>query len=477
MPVHRFSPLIIAAATIQLSQCAFAGDSVPARPQPAASESYYRAPQSYSTSRDPDVPKYAKHAPDSGLGLLSSAAWLDLGADYRLRYEYRSDDIRRSVGGVDEPYLQRTRIYLGVHDVLDPLRFAVEMQDSRRWGGRFPLDTRDVNEFELIRLQAELYFKDALGVDPKGNERPVSLRYGIQNFEFLDRRLIGNNQWRNTANTFRGFRGALGQEANDWQLDLLAVQPLLREKYEADQPVDGQWVYAAIGHWRRWSDVVTLEPFYLALKQDADLQTPERRVHSPGLRAYGFFGKTGFDFDFDVVGQFGHQGAQDVKAFGTTAELGYRFKQPWAPRFSVFYGYASGDRSPVDGQDNRFEKFYGFGRPWSANDYIVFENIHTPKVRLEFAPLKSLRVDLGYSWYYLASDTDRLAPANNLRDRSGNSGNSVGHEFDVRARWQVNPNLEAIAGYAHFTAGEFTRNTLRPDNTDFAYLELNVLAF
>lgn len=32
-------------------------------------------------------------------------------------------------------------------------------------------------------------------------------------------------------------------------------------------------------------------------------------------------------------------------------------------------------------------------------------------------------------------------------------------------------------GYAHFTAGDFTRQTVRADDTDFAYLELNLTLF
>jgi hypothetical protein len=83
-------------------------------------------------------------------------------------------------------------------------------------------------------------------------------------------------------------------------------------------------------------------------------------------------GKTGFDYDVSVIKQFGHNGTQNVDAWGGTAEVGYRLDQPWKPRLSAFYGYASGDKNPNDNTDNRFERFYGFGRPWSANDYIVF---------------------------------------------------------------------------------------------------------
>lgn len=443
----------------------------------AKPSTFYRAPKSYSTTRDPDPPKYARHAADTGWDALKDAEWLDIGLDYRFRYEYRDDDIRRAQAGLDEPLLHRTRAYLGIHDALDPFRFAVEMQDSRRYNSNYERDNRDVNEFEIIRLYGELFFDSALGRDALGNARPLSLRYGIHNFEFLDRRLLGNNQWRNTANTFQGFHGTLGQEKNDWQIDLLAVQPLSRSKYEWDRPVERQWMYGVIGHWRRWSDIITLEPFYLALNQSAHGAVAERLVHSPGLRGYGVIGSTGFDYDFDLIYQFGRNGARDVQAYGGNIEVGYSFDHEWKPRFSLFYGYASGDQNPNDNQDNRFERFFGFGRPWSANDYIVYENISTPKLRLELTPTKKLRMDLGYSWYWLASDQDRFSAANNARDRTGKSGGFIGHDFDIRARYQVNSKVEAIIGYAHFIPGNFTANTVRNEDTDFAYLEISINAF
>ena len=230
---------------------------------------YYQNPLSYSTTRDPDPPKYVRNASELGVDSLLNVKWLDVGLDYRFRYEYRDNDLRRAQGGVDQPLLHRTRAYIGIKEILDPFRFAVELQDSRRENSRYVRDNRDVNEFDLIRAYVELYFKDLFGQDAIGNSRPFSIRYGIHNFEFLDRRLIGNNQWRNTANSFQGFHASIGQESNDWQLDLLAVQPMNRLKYDMDRPVEQQWMYAAIGHWRKWSDIVTLEPYYLALHQSA----------------------------------------------------------------------------------------------------------------------------------------------------------------------------------------------------------------
>jgi hypothetical protein len=442
----------------------------------AQAATFYREASSYSTKCDPDPPKYAGPADASSWGLLNEFKWLDVGLDYRFRYEYRDDDIRRARDGVDEPLLHRTRLYLGVHDLIDPLRFAVELQDSHRYNSAYALDNRDVNELEIIRLYAELHFKDLLPADAHGNSRPVALRFGNHNFEFLDRRLIGNNQWRNTANAFRGWHGILGQEANDWQLDLLSVQPLDRLLYDPDRPADGKRLWAAIGSWRRWSDVVTLEPFYLRL-DEWNVADGGRVVHSPGLRAYGLFGKSGFDFDASGITQFGHNGSKDISAWAANAEIGYRFDDAWKSRLSFFYGAASGDRSPTDGEDNRFERFFGFGRPWSANDYVVFENILAPKVRYEATVSPTLRFDAGYSWYSLQSATDRFYNAANNRDQTGQSGTNVGHEFDIRFRWQVTRQAEVTVGYAHFVAGEWTRRLVRPDDTDFAYLELSLKPF
>lgn len=449
----------------------------------AATESYHRSARSYGTRPDSDPPKYAQ--PLSTLDAAwSGFDWLDAGLDFRWRYEYRDDDLRRTRQILDDPQLVRSRLFLGVRQKLDPLRLGIELEDARRYNGGFEhdnqdvieRDNRDINEFELIQLYAELYFRDLLGHDALGNDRPLSLRVGRMAFEYMDRRLIGNNQWRNTTNNFLGARLRLGQEANDWQLDLLAVQPLNRLKYEWDKPVEGQWFYSFIGQWRRWSEIVTLQPCFLSLQQDRQPGVNGRQIHSAALRGYGEIGASGWDYDFGVVWQFGRDGSAKHRAFGLTSEIGHSFDKPWQPRLSLFYGYASGDRDPNDRKSQRFEKYFGFFRPWSANDYIAWENLHSPKARLEFQPRENLAVDLGCSAYWLASATDSWDRAQ-LRDPSGRSGRFLGHEFDMRVIWKMTARAQAILGYAYFTPGSFTRAQGKPQDSDFFYLEITLKAF
>ncbi len=441
--------------------------------------SYYVEPGTTSTQRETDPPAYVRNLGDD-LG------WLDFGIQQRLRYERRDDDLRRfDNASFDDPWLSRTRVFVGVRNLVDPLRFAVEFQDSRIVETQYARSDRDTNHAEFIQGFAELHFDDVLPADPRGNARPLQVRYGRQAFELLDRRLMARNEWRNTTNTFEGARVSLGQDSNDWQLDLMSFHPLTRLASDTDKVDRSVRFNAIVGHWRRWPRLA-LEPHYFQLKQDAAPGNGNRArdIKAPGLRAYGKTVSGAINYEASVMWQYGDEGALDHEAQAYTAEVGYTWLQhPWRPRLGFFYGYASGDKNPVDQESNRFERFYGFGRAWSASEYALYENMHAPKLRLDFQPIPGVRVDVGYNAYWLASSRDRF---NNLlgatafnRDGTGGSGDFVGQEVDGRVRFSPYEYLDVTLGYAHFVSEEFVLNRQRAalggaaaDDSDFFYAEL-----
>lgn len=481
-----------------------------------ANPSYYVERRSYGTLRDTEPPRYVKQLNKTWLRddvKFADVDWLDIGLDYRFRYEYRDNDFRRSRDSIDEPFLLRTRGYLGVKNILDPLRFAIEVEDARRNHSQFTreFDTRDINYAEPIQAYVELYFDETpLGKDGLGNARTLSIKAGRQAFEYLDRRLLARNEWRNTTNNFQGVRATIGQQSNDWQVDILALKPIQRLTTSLDEVDHAQDFYGVIGDWRRWSAYVTLQPYYLLLKQDGDKvkydtngktaaanTKIDREIHTAGLRAYGMVSKSGWDYDLSYTQQWGYQDRLsnagvfieelDHDAYAYNAEIGYTFQHPWKPRVSAFYGVATGDKNPTDGNNERFERLFGFARPWSNNDYIQIENVRTPKLRLEFEPpvawLPGLKMDAGFGWYRLASARDRWNAASNLRDTSGRSGKDMGREFDVLARFPLGKFVNVGMGYAHFWAGDFTKATSqlidpeRRDDSDFFYTQISVSAF
>jgi sulfur carrier protein ThiS len=481
--------------------------------------------RSYGTQKETDPPRYVKQANKTWLKDYDSFAdvdWLDLGLEYRARYEYRDNDFRRRDENLDEPILLRTRAFVGVKNILDPLRFAIELQDSRRNNSDYTrdFDTRDINYLHVLQGYFELNFKDSfLGKDDLGNARPAWVRYGRHAWESIDRRLIARNEWRNTTNNFQGLRGNIGDKKNDWQLEWFAVQPIQRFTRENDEVNKSQDFYGVIGDYRGLSEYVTFEPYYLLLKQDGDKvkydtdgrpavasAKVDREIHTGGLRVYGNIPGTQFDYDASYIKQWGDVqrlvGTSLIKvdhdAYAYNAEVGYSFKHPWKPRFSVFYGVASGDKTTPSGADRtdsgRFDRLFGFARPWSNDDYIQMENIRTPKIRLEFEPkvpfLERVQVDTGFSWYQLDQASDRWNAGGDLRDRTGRSGRDLGKEFDLRVRFPLSQYASLNLGYAHFWAGDFVKKAPsanadnirnftqnRSSDSDFFYTELTLLGF
>ena len=489
---------------------------------------YYVERKSYGTQKETDPPRYVKQVNKTWLkdfDTLEDTDWLDLGLEYRIRYEHRDNDFRRNDENIDDPILLRTRAYVGIKNILDPLRFAVELQDSRRNNGDYTrqFDTRDVNYHDVLQAYAELNFKQSfLGKDDLGNDRPIWIRAGRHAWEAIDRRLIARNEWRNTTNNFQGVRTNFGGKKNDFEVEVFAVKPIQRFTTKADEVDHAQDFYGVIGDWRKWSEYATLEPYYLLLKQDGNKvkyntngetltgntlrqAQIDRTIHTAGLRAYSIVGKTGFDYDVSYVKQWGEQERflnnalgyieVDHEAKAYNAEIGYSFNHPWKPRLSAFYGVATGDNNPASGLDRtnnqRFERLFGFARPWSNNDYIQMENIRTPKLRLEIEPqvpfLQNVRVDSGFSWYRLDSATDRWNAGANLRDRTGKSGRDLGKEFDLRVRFPLGDKVSVNLGYAYFWAGDFIQDAAkiasnnnqpdRRDNSTFFYTELTLLGF
>ncbi len=484
-----------------------------------AKNGYYVERKSYGTGKETDPPRYVKQANKTWLKHYNSFAdtdWLDLGMEFRTRQEIRDNDFRRAAQNVDEPLLLRTRAYVGIKNILDPLRFAVEVQDSGRSFGDYTrqYDTRDVNQADILQAYAELNFKQTfLGKDGLGNDRPIWIRAGRHAWEAGDRRLVARNEWRNTTNTFEGLRSNIGDKKNDWQLELFAVKPVQRFTNSIDKADDSQHFYGSIFNYRGWSDVVTFEPSYFLLKQDgskvkfnsggevltgsnATSAKIDREIHTAGLRAYGQIPKTQWDFDASYLQQWGHQQKDfnstvffDHDAHAYNAEIGYSFKHPWKPRLSAFYGAASGDKNNNDTSNQRFERLFGFARPWSNDDYIQMENIRSPKLRVEFEPnasfLDNIKVDTGFSWYHLDSAKDRWNAGANLQDKTGASGKDLGKEYDLRVRFYINQYASLNLGYAYFWAGDFVKTTSRQiagqsnrdANSQFLYTELTVLGF
>jgi hypothetical protein len=441
----------------------------------------------YGTRRLVTPPSYAKPLSEIPWMGFPTVNWLIVGLDYRVRYEFRENDFRRPDPGIDQPFLLRTRGFFAIQEILDPLRFTLEVEDAQKIQSRYPSDDREENRAEPIQGYLELYKKKVGFLDNK----PISLRAGRMAFELLDRRLVALNEWRNTTNNFQGARLLIGDDSRNWNLDFFSLQPIRREILKPDIAEEKMFFSGGVGTYK-FLDLAFVIQAYSFLFQQSELKEAwdqakdpldptilrvGRRFQTTGLRVFGQIGKSGFDYDLTRTAQRGlsdmNQGIH-IDAHAFTFDLGYSWNwSHWKPRIGGLYGIASGNTVDDPNVQRRFDRLYGFARPWSMHDYITYENIRTGKFVFEFSPTKDTRIDTGFTRFWLASPFDRWERAV-LQDTKGISGTHIGDEFNIRWITKISPRFLLNIGYAYFLPGEFTiSQTGRNQVSNFYYIEFS----
>ena len=164
------------------------------------------------------------------------------------------------------------------------------------------------------------------------------------------------------------------------------------------------------------------------------------------------------DYEIESVWQTGKRGNTEHFAHFQHVGVGYTWDFPWSPRFLILYDYASGDRDPNDSQDSSFDTLFGARRfdymPTGNFGPFFRTNLSSPGWRLIVTPVKDWKLQLKHRVWYLANARGAFA-SNGLRDRTGGSGNFLGHDVELRSQWKINDNLEFEAGYLHWFKGSY----------------------
>ena len=421
--------------------------------------------RSVAANRISSLPEYARPLSDAardwGWEGGEPVDWLDVGINLRSRYELRDQDYRFSDLPSYDAFFTRSQVYLSVHDVLDPLRFTVEFQDSRRFFTGRPEIPNESNHNEILQAYAELWSDDLI-------PETVSVRFGRIAFDSADRRLLARNRYRNTISAFDGVRIRIGEDDSPLELDSFALRPVQRAIDTLDQSNDESWIYGATAYIRGNSPWLIVEPYWLLADQGGGSR---KHIHTGGVHLFGQVPGTGWDHDWSFAAQGGSSAGLDHHAWSGHGELGYTWNHPWKPRFAAWLNYASGDGDPTDGVNERFDSLYGASFAfYGYTNYFIYQNMINPAVRLSFQPAKTVRCEVIHRLNWLASDVDAW-PRSGRRDISGASGSYIGQELDLRASWQIQQNWELEGVFGHFFPGDFTQATGAAPDSNIGYVQ------
>ena len=421
---------------------------------------------------------------------LQAPQWLSLKVGHRTRYESYSNEFKKGTNGGDQALSFRTTVLMEINH--GDFRLGAELIDSRiaLEGNNTPVNTTLVNEIDLAQAYLAWHGDNLLG-----RNLSVDVKAGRQTMDVGSRRLVARNRFRNTLNNFTGIDTIISQP-NQWQWRNFVVLPVSRLPNDQASLRAGESEFDEESFSRVFagsffsiknlplSTTAELYLYYLDEEDTKDTQTKNRRLFTPGFRWFKKAKPKQFDFEIEAAVQSGtsyatasaiDQNRLDHFAYFGHLALGYSFDLPWKPQLILQYDYASGDRNPNDGDNNRFDTLYGARRfeygPTGIWGAFARSNINTPGIRLKFKPRQNVTGFIAHRAHWLAESKDGWV-GGGLRDTTGQSGDYLGQLLEMRLRWKMIPELVTLeTGWAHLFKGDFAENSPdSPSNNDSDYV-------
>ena len=412
---------------------------------------------------------------------LNLSEGFSLSGSHRTRFENISDSVRPANSINDQVLAQRTILAAGYKN--KRISVNLELMDSRQHLADTDsiIGTGTVNTLDL--LQANMTY--AFQTSKISNQ----VKVGRFTTDWGSRRLVARNRFRNTLNSFEGLELVSRSDSGN-QLKVLASRPvrrlpsdrasLLDNERESDESSEAAKLFGVHLTLPNLLSPATSELYLIDFreKDTADVNTRNRRLQTIGVRVFSPAQAGSFDFDWESMYQSGQRhsstNSSDVeslqhRAFFHYLKLGYTFDTPSKPHLLFEFDYGSGDGSPNDDSNERFDSLYGvttfeFG-PGGLYGPTSRSNIVSPGLRLVTNPRSNLNLMFSYRHFWLASNTDSWGRTG-LRDPSGNSGSYLGQHLESRVRWDVVPGNIRIEGGAIFLK---TKN-LSNKNSLYSYI-------
>jgi len=431
------------------------------------------------------VPTAAKTAQAEKTGKLT------FGTEVRLRGESQ-DNFNLKFYGSDPPNGDTNdkfvlwRLRMGIdYRPSDVIHLRVWGQDARAFGCGFdredfynPIFRMQTNpcedEWELWETYLEVKRPFAW---------PVALKAGRQRIYYGDKRVFGPGQWGNSGKWIwdaakvslfipKGF------------VDIFYGRTMLHEPNQFS--LNHRHGFESIGTYAHITLPkgllgIGVEPFAMT-KYDRhkryrgeDGEVGDLKAAYAGVRV---FKKNlhGFDLDATYVREFGDYSNDTIQAYGYHLLAAYHFDScPYRPRISLEYSVGSGDDDPSDGKRKTFDGAFGArDKMYGRMNLFQWRNVRDAQVNLELRPKR-------WTWFYLKAEFHKfwldekkdgwsLNPKR-YRDKTGNSGDEVGKEFDIVLRFDLPKGHQIQAGYGHFWPDEFAKKLASNKQANWFFLQ------
>ncbi len=391
-----------------------------------------------------------------------------LGADERLRYEYRQEfDLDRSRQDMGNLFFHRLKLnatatfsdeYLN-----DVLTVFVEGLDAQTWGYQLKAQANQVDDFDFH--QGYVTINNIAGSDLDFTAGRKELKYG-------NGRLIAQPSWSNRVRSFDA--GVLHYDHAGWWGDLLYAQDVKHDDNNFNFSYDGEFVSGFYGGYQKDKVSPLFETYFLTQVIGKTPVTSHR--YTVGGRFQSQIWSHAL-LEIEAPWQFGDTGTQDIRAYAWNVSLSKSFDEAFLkPKVNFEYNVASGDKSPTDTESNTFMPLYQTTHdPYGLIDLFRWQNMREVATGVDLLPTEKFKLRPQVNFFWLESKFDPWVNSSGTTVRSKTGGNReyyVGNEASLRAYYDVTKNIKWETGYAHFFTGEYIEDSGADDDVDWAYTQV-----
>ena len=312
----------------------------------------------------------------------------------------------------------------------------------------------------------------------------TSLRAGRQVLAYGDHRLVGDLEWSTYGRSFDAMLATKTVERTRTRVDAFVSRVIERGAGTVTPGVDNDdqdffGVYTVTPKALHHSDL-DVYAFWLRDLLDAPGELPGQSGNTGfatvGARVVGVKGS--LDWGAEGAIQHGRVMGDGLAAWAGHARAGWTFLDAkWKPRIGIEWDAATGDDDPGDGDRESFQTLFPTNHlHYGLLDLVAWQNMKAFRAGVKFRPHEKVTVALDAWKFWLFDSDDAWYGVNGAVIRPGAAGSSadLGTEFDLEITWTISEHFTASVGGAHFTDGEFVRDTGDAGDTNWIYFRFLV---
>lgn len=385
----------------------------------------------------------------------SGKTYASFGGEVRAELDWaRNEDWGAKNVGSNTFLLQRYQLHADLHlsnriRIFGQLRSGLE--NGRKNGSR-PIDEDQLN---IQNLFIEL-------VPYAGLENKLTFRLGRQELQYGSGRLIDVREGPNLRLYFDGAKAAYASKK--WQVDAFIMANVGVKTGIFDNSIGytpNLWgVYSTYGVDRK----LNVDLYYLGIDRRSaifDEAMADELRHTIGTRLWTNGNK--LLYNFEIGYQLGKFGAGDIRAWGGSLDIGYRFTDlSGAPTIKLRSDFISGDKMKGDGRLETFNAMYPNGGYFGMNPQAGPANLISFHPNLTWKPVGKLLLSLETVCYWRQSLNDGIYRPDGTLSLGASNSNSryIGTSYISTISWQINKFLSYNSGIQFFKTAGFINDAI-----------------